>query len=111
MQAICRALSAQFGEQFGDDENMRTQWKQFAREFGRQANDVQIEESEKYDTQVNGEPAHFIIGKGRDEESEQDVWEVTGNFRGKGGPAVLILGLNGTDFTKEQVLEILESMQ
>jgi hypothetical protein len=104
-------MLGQFGEQFADDETMQLHWKQFSHESGRHADDVRIEESEKYDTQVNGQPANFTIGKGRDRKAEREVWEVAGKFRGHGGPAVLILRLNASDFSKEQVLDVLKSMQ
>jgi hypothetical protein len=104
-------MLGQFGEQFGDDETMQLHWKQFSRETRRHEDDVRIEESEKFDTQINGQPANFTIGKGREREADREVWEVAGKFRGKGGPAVLILRLNASDFSKEQVLEILKSMQ
>lgn len=48
---------------------MREQLDNFKREgHGHSENDFKVEESETFDSAINGEPAQFTINKGRDNE-------------------------------------------
>jgi hypothetical protein len=100
----------QFGEQF-DENQMRMQWRTSMRQNGsRGYDDIEVEQSERHEQQVNGEPATFTVARGRDHD-DREVWQVTGAFHGKGGPAMLFLKVSQSEFSKDQVLEILESMK
>lgn len=105
-------LFGQLGQQFSDDPNMREQLENFQREaHGQDEEDFKIEESEPFKTTINGEPAEFTISKGRDSDAEDDRWHVMGHFQGKGGPAIFLMHVKAADFSKEQVLAILQSMK
>jgi hypothetical protein len=103
--------------QFGNaamvnDPNLRQQFdnslsanKKFQHEH------LQIEESEKFETTINHEPATFTIAQGTIADAEGKFWRVTGDFRGKGGFAQLMLNAKSPDVTKEQIMEILQSMK
>ena len=73
--------------------------------------DIEIEETEPFDSKIHDEPAHFEISRGKGRESKEEYWEVVGEFRGLGGPAMLIYKGKASDFTKDQVLEMLSSMK
>jgi len=105
-------IYGQLGQAFSNDPNMREQLDNFKREgHGHSENDFKVEESETFDSTINGEPAQFTINKGRDNDSDDERWHVMGSFQGKGGPAIFLMHLKTADFTKEQVLAILKSMK
>ncbi len=101
----------QFNENF-DEKQMRTQWRDSMSQNGRQGfEEIEIEKSERVEQDVNGEPAAFTLAEGQVAHSDDKVWQVTGSFHGKGGPAFLHMKVKADDFTKEQVLEIIHSMK
>jgi hypothetical protein len=103
---------AQFAAHITDEENMRTQWRQSMRGTGKNDwdDDVDITESETHETEVNGEPARFKVARGKSSK-QGEVWQVSGSFRGKSGPGILMLRVKTDEFTKEEVLAILDSMK
>jgi len=103
---------AQFSANIMDEETMRTQRRQSMRNSGRDdwEEDVDIQESETHETEVNGEPAKFKVARGKSRK-QGEVWQVAGGFRGKSGSAFLIMKVKSDEFTKEQVLAILDSME
>jgi hypothetical protein len=102
---------AQFGAAIANEENMQAQLRQSIRQSGqRDWDEIEIEQSEKHEVEINGESATFTVAKGRDRKHEE-VWQVMGSFHGKGGPAMLVLKVKESEFTKEQVLAILDSMK
>lgn len=105
-------LLGQFAANVMDEETMRTQWRQSMRNSGENdwEEDVDIQESETHETEVNGEPAKFKVARGKSR-TQGEVWQVAGGFRGKSGSAFLIMKVKSDEFTKEQVLAILDSME
>jgi hypothetical protein len=105
-------LLGPFAANIMDEETMRTQWRQSMRNSGRDdwEEDVDIQESETHETEVNGEPAKFKVARGKSRK-QGEVWQVAGGFRGKSGSAFLIMKVKSDEFTKEQVLAILDSME
>jgi hypothetical protein len=102
----------QLAEGFGDAETLRTQFNQSMRESGRrQVEEIAVEESETIKAEINGSEAEFTVGRGKTKEGGREVWQATGAFEGKGGPAMLFMQLNAEDFTKEQVTEVIDSME
>jgi hypothetical protein len=70
---------------------------------------MQTEKSQTVEVTINGEPAKFTIVQGK--RGGQDALEVTGAFRGKGGPAQLVLELQGPELAEEQAVAIVKSMK
>jgi hypothetical protein len=104
-------LLGQFGEMF-NDENMQMQWRESMRTRGqRDWDDVEIDQTEKHEVEIHGQPANFRVAKGHVSKSNDEIWQVTGSFQGKAGPAMLILRVRASNFTKEQVLAMLDSMK
>ncbi|MEX0979176.1 MAG: hypothetical protein WDZ48_10005 [Pirellulales bacterium] len=102
----------QLAEDLGDREAMDMQFRNSLRQSGRsQWKEVELKASETFKTEINGSPAEFTLGVGKDEKSGREVAQATGTFSGKGGPAMLFLQVNAKDFTKDQVMEILKSMK
>jgi hypothetical protein len=101
----------QFGRPLANIEDFESHMKQSMRESGRDdREDLDISESETIDTRIHDQDAQFKIAKGKGRRSNKEFWEATGQFRGDGGQAILLLRLASDDFTKEQVLEIINSM-
>lgn len=72
---------------------------------------VRPETSEEFETTLNGEPAKFTIVEGSVAPASGELLQVSGNFRGKGGFAQLLLEAAKAEFTKEQAIELLKSMK
>jgi hypothetical protein len=103
---------AQFAEGFIDEENMQVQVRESMRQGGqRDWEDIEVEQSENHELQINDSPATFLVARGRGSRSKDEVWQVSGTFRGKGGPAMLFLKVREADFTKEQIIALLDSMK
>lgn len=101
----------QFGDFIGDEKQMQTQFNTQMRGSGQQEwGNVELEETEIVKQTVNGEETRFTLGRGKNDKSDADVWQVTGTFKGKGGPAMLMMQGETEKFTKEQVLAIIQSM-
>jgi hypothetical protein len=91
---------------------MNMQWRQSMRQNGgREMEDIDIESTETVDHEVNGKPASFKVMQGKTHGDKRQVWQVMGAFQGKEGQAMLVLHVDETDFTKEQVLELVNSMK
>ena len=102
---------AQFNEQL-DERQMRSQWQQSMQQNGQRGYDeIDVEMSETVEQEVNGQPASFNVAQGHDRNSKAEVWQVSGTFHGKGGPALLHIKVSAEEFTKDQVLDILKSMK
>lgn len=89
---------------------MRKQLDELSRSGGHD-DDFEATETDKFATTINGDPVEFKIDKGHGHEESDERWHVVQPFIGKGGPALIVLHLKTADFTKEQVLEILQSMK
>jgi hypothetical protein len=101
----------QISKDLGNPEMMKSQFQDSLRQSGqREWKEVHLEESETFNTKINGGDAEFKIGKGKNE-SGKEVWQATGAFDGNGGPAMLFMQLAADDFDKDQVMAILKSMK
>ncbi len=102
----------QFGAPLANIDDFESQMNQSMRDGGRQdREDLDIVESETYDTKIHDQDAHFKISKGAGRSSKKEFWEANGQFRGDGGPAILVIRVETDKFTKEQVLDIIKSME
>jgi hypothetical protein len=102
----------QVDENLGNAEAMKHQFQQSLRDAGREEwKEVELDESESFETEINGNQAEFKVGSGSREHPEAKVWQATGAFDGKGGPAMLFMQLGADDFDKDQVMAILKSMK
>ncbi len=97
-------------EAIAKDPNARLQFNQ-SMNSQFHAEDIETVSSEPFETRVNDEPATFTIVQGKHKESSEEFWVVTGNFKGKLGPAELLFHARTADFTQEQVLDLLKSMK
>ena len=78
---------------------------------GRKIAEVRINETEEITLNIRGEEATFIIARGTTEDEDVEVWPVTGVFAGKGGPAFLMLMAETENMSREEVVELLESIE
>jgi hypothetical protein len=101
-------IIGQINQSFGDRHNLETQLRT---SMSHDEEDLEVSETETLDTKINGEVAHFNISRGVGEDSKEEYWEVVGQFKGDEGPAVLILKARVADMTKDQILEMLKSME
>jgi hypothetical protein len=102
----------QLAEDLGDPEAMEMQFRNSMRQSGgKQWEEVDLQSSEAYKTEINGSPAAFTVGVGKDEKSGREVVQATGTFSGKGGPAMLFLQVNAENYSKDDVMAILRSMK
>lgn len=72
--------------------------------------DVDVVESETFDSKINDENAQFKISQTTGRTSKKEYWDVIGQFRGNAGPAMIMIRLDSAEFTKEQLLDVLKSM-
>jgi hypothetical protein len=99
----------QFNQSFSDRHNLEAQLRAG---LGQQNDeDVEIQETFDLDSKINDEPASFVISKGIGKQSKEEIWEIRGEFHGKSGPALLIFKGKAATFSKDQLLDMLKSMQ
>ena len=60
---------------------------------------------------MNGGAAQFTFGKGKRDKDGREVWQASGAFDGKGGPAMIFMQLDAEDFTEEQARGVIDSMR
>ena len=101
-------ILGQFYQAFADRQNLEAKLREGT--SGRNE-DIDVEETEPFDSKIHDEPAHFEISRGKGRESKEEYWEVIGQFKGAGGPAMLVFKGRISEFTKDQVLEMLTSMK
>ncbi len=102
----------QFGGGLMDESKMRVQWRQSMQSSGQgDWENVDVEESEKFESEINGQPAQFTIGRGKDNKTKDEVWSVFGTFHGRGGPAMMFMKIRSSEFSKEQVYDLLKSIK
>lgn len=96
----------------GNPEAMKLQFQESLRESGQgEWEEVDLDDSETFETEINGNLAEFTVGSGKREGSGREVWQATGAFDGNGGRAMLFMQLGADDFSKEQMMDVLKSMK
>ena len=96
----------------GDSGDIELQFNQAMSERGhRDRRDFKTVESEPFETTIHDEPAEFTISRLVNEESDEEYWRAEGDFQGAGGPAVLIFEGDSSDFPKDRVVDMLQSMK
>lgn len=88
------------------DANVKEQLDDAVPESG----DLNVQESEKVELVVHGQPATFTINRGAVEGSEVERWAVNGAFEGQRGPAILVLAAKVDQITQEEIKAMLNSM-
>jgi hypothetical protein len=102
----------QFGFAAGQQGNFEAELRDSMSKSGRERReDLDVEESDTYKAKINAEDAEFRIVRGKGRRSEKEFWEAVGQFRGHGGPAMLILRVEADQFSKDQVLDVIKSME
>ena len=96
-----------------NEEQARAQMNQQAQAQGQQGNTVQVDQStvETRDITVRGTPSKFQFARGKASGSEQEYWQVTGMFPGKGGQAILMLVLPADKYDADKITQIIETIQ
>ena len=70
-----------------------------------------VTESKPHETTIHSEPAKFTIAKGDDPSNKEELWQVTGEFKGLEGPTIFLFRAPLEDYTEEQIIEMLDSMK
>ena len=105
-------IIGEFNPEMVDSGDIETQFRKSMRGTDRgEHENLDIIESETYDAKINGEDAAFRVSKAEGRESKKAYWQVTGEFRGDAGPAMLIMGLEADKFSKDDVINIIKSME
>ncbi len=106
-------ILAEFGSALSDQsDDLEREVRNSMREDGTMDNeDVDVLDSETYETKIHGEDATFQVARVEGRDSGNEYWEVTGQFTGDAGPAILILRLSADDYTKDQAIDIIKSME
>ena len=96
-----------------NEEQARAQMNQQAQAQGQQGNTVQIDQStiETRDITVRGTPSKFQFARGKASGGEQEYWQVSGMFPGKGGQAILMLVLPADKYDADKITQIIETIQ
>lgn len=97
------------------DEKQRqaflTQLQQSMAQQGAARTRIQVQESKVHEVEIHGETAKFTIAKGTAAEGDGELWQVTGEFAGSGGPAMLEFVAPADKYSEEAVIEMLDSMK
>jgi len=105
-------MIGQFNAQMAKSGNFETQMRDSMQQSGQGEHEgVDVVESEPFDTKIHEKDAQFRVAKAEGRKTKTAYWDVTGSFEGDGGPAIFIMRLKADDFTKEEVLDILNSMK
>ncbi len=78
---------------------------------GHRQQQIRIQESKVHETTIHSEPARFIIAKGVNPSDKQEVWQVTGEFKGVEGPAIFVFHAPTEGYSEAQIIEMLDSMK
>jgi hypothetical protein len=73
--------------------------------------DLRIDDLNDVDRTINGQPARFTISRGIGENTRTQYWRVTGQFRGRGGAAALVLQVPAVGSPEERIREFVESIR
>ncbi len=102
----------QMSENLADPDAMKTQFESQMREAGRKNwEEAKLESQEIIEHEVNGILEQFTFGKGKRDKDGREVWQASGAFDGKGGPAMLFLQFDVEDFTEEEARGVIASMK
>jgi hypothetical protein len=105
-------IIGEFNAEMVNSGDFETQFRESMNNSRREEHeDLDIVESETYDAEVNGEEASFRIAKAEGRKSKKAYWQVTGEFRGDAGPAILIMRLAADKFSKDDVIAVIKSME
>ncbi len=104
-------IIGEFGPSIAQGDFERTM-RESMREAGQEEDEnLVVIDSEPYDAMIHGEQATFTIAEAEGRKSKTKYWQVSGEFRGDAGPAILLMRLEAEKFTKEQVIDIIKSME
>jgi hypothetical protein len=96
----------------GNRKAMKAQFEAQMQQSGRKDwEEAPLESEEIIEHEVNGSPAQFTFGKGKRNRDGREVWQASGAFDGKGGPAMIFMQLDAENFTEEQARGVIDSMQ
>ncbi len=105
-------ILGEFAPALADSGDFEAQLRESMRETGKSDDeDLDVLESETYNATIHDKEASFRISKAEGRQSKQTYWQVTGQFRGDAGPAILIMRLDADQFTKEQAIGVIKSME
>ncbi|MGD9722047.1 MAG: hypothetical protein AB7O59_09955 [Pirellulales bacterium] len=107
---IIGELNPEYADQSG---NVKTHFtEEMKKQEGAGADKYEVVETETIDVTINNEPAKFTLAKlVHKDDAEKGQWRVEGQFQGKSGPALLFMQLESPEFSKEQALEVIHSME
>jgi hypothetical protein len=104
-------IIGEFGPSIAQGDFEQTM-RESMREAGREDDEnLEIINSETYDAMIHGEEATFTISEAKGRRTEKEYWQVSGQFHGAAGPAIIIMRLEAEKFDKEQVIDIIKSME
>jgi hypothetical protein len=104
-------IIGEFNEEMVNSSDFETQFRQSIGKSPGEDEDLDIVESETYDAEINGEEANFRIAKAEGRKSKKSYWQVTGQFRGDAGPAILIMRLEAEKYSKDDAIAVIKSME
>ncbi len=99
----------------GDTKNAMQQMQDAMRQGGHGKHDMQVVETSVKQLTVRGKPAAFTFAKvkttpeGKTEATE--MWQVTGMFEGKSGPAMMLLIAPYEDWTIDELIQEIEQIK
>ena len=107
---------AQFDKDFVDETNREEMASQVKESLEGQMDTEQNitlneEAAEEVQRTIRDEPATFVITQGTNDDSGDELWHVTGVFEGKGGPVFMIFVAPTEQFTREEIDQLIESIQ
>jgi len=92
-------------------EQMRQQMEQSLAQQGHGARQLVAGDSRNVDLEIRGQPAKFVIQKGKDPQTNREFVQANGTFQGKKGIAVLVLQFPADKFDEKQVEDFLRTIK
>lgn len=94
-------------------EQIQAQMEQQLEQQGQQhgGRKIEVEQYEEREFVIDGKPAKFYFGHGKDEKSGVECWQVIGSFDGKAGPTGFILIADQESMPEDQITELIESIK
>ena len=107
---------AEFGpDTVSDLDHLLKELEKSLEEQGSHPTDIEVEDKEKQEFVIRGQPAEFTFARGRPKEREagddREYWLVTGTFAGHQGKSVLLLIADAAVFDRARIISLIQSIR
>lgn len=91
-------------------EDLARSMQEGAKSQGGHREEIAVENPEHREFTIRGKPADFVFSEGTGETSGKKYWEVLGSVPADNGFLIFLMHVEADKYTKEQLVEIVESI-